>query len=59
MLFVKNEDLTPFCSYEMNKLRACGVVEKKKGMSFYRVTGTGWKWLWISYLQRCQGLEVP
>jgi len=27
--------------YEMNKLRVHGVVEKKKGMSFYKVTGTG------------------
>ena len=34
--------------YEMNKLRVRGIVEKNKGMSFYRVTGTGWKWLWIS-----------
>ena len=34
--------------YEMNKLRVRGIVEKKKGMSFYRVTGTGWKWLWVS-----------
>jgi len=32
----------------MNKLRVRGVVEKKKGRSFYRVTGTGWKWLWVS-----------
>jgi len=34
--------------YEMNKLRVRGIVEKNKGMSFYRVTGTGWKWLWVS-----------
>jgi len=34
--------------YEMNKLRVRGIVEKKKGMSFYRVTGTGWKWLRVS-----------
>ena len=34
--------------YEMNKLRARGIVEKKKSMSFYRVTDEGWKWLWLS-----------
>jgi len=34
--------------YELNKLRVRGIVEKKKSMSFYRVTGTGWKWLWVS-----------
>ena len=34
--------------YEMNKLRVRGIVEKKKSMSFYRVTDEGWKWLWLS-----------
>ena len=34
--------------YELNKLRVRGIVEKKKNMSFYRVTDTGWKWLWLS-----------
>ena len=34
--------------YEMNKLRVRGIVEKKKSISFYRVTDTGWKWLWLS-----------
>ena len=34
--------------YEMNKLRVRGIVEKKNSMSFYRVTDTGWKWLWLS-----------
>lgn len=34
--------------YEMNKLRVRGVVEKEKNKSFYRVTETGWKWLWLS-----------
>ena len=34
--------------YEMTKLRVRGIIKKKKGMSFYRVTGTGWKWLWVS-----------
>ena len=34
--------------YELNKLRVRGIVEKQKSMSFYRVTYTGWKWLWLS-----------
>ena len=34
--------------YELNKLRVRGIVEKKKSMSFYKVTVTGWKWLWVS-----------
>ena len=27
---------------------ARGVIKKQKGKSFYRVTETGWKWLWAS-----------
>jgi len=34
--------------YELRKLIVRGVVEKLKGQSFYRVTATGWKWLWAS-----------
>jgi hypothetical protein len=34
--------------YEMIKLRVRGIIEKKKSTSFYRVTDTGWKWLWVS-----------
>jgi hypothetical protein len=34
--------------YELNKLRVRDIVEKKKSMSFYRVTDSGWKWLWVS-----------
>lgn len=34
--------------YEMNKLGVRGIVEKKKSKSFYGVTDTGWKWLWLS-----------
>jgi len=32
----------------MNKLRVRGVVEKKKGKSFYMVTDISWRWLWLS-----------
>ena len=38
----------PQIRYELNKLRVRGIVEKKKSMSFYRVTDIGWKWLWVS-----------
>jgi len=31
--------------YEMNKLRVRGIVKKTENLSFYRVTGTGWKCL--------------
>ena len=34
--------------YEMVKLISRGVVKKQKNKSFYRVTPTGWKWLWAS-----------
>ena len=34
--------------YEMKKLVARGAIKKKKNKSFYRVTETGWKWLWAS-----------
>jgi hypothetical protein len=34
--------------YEMIKLRVRGIIEKKKSTSFYRVTDTGWKWLWVA-----------
>lgn len=34
--------------YEMKKLVARGAIKKQKNKSFYRVTETGWKWLWTS-----------
>jgi len=34
--------------YEMKKLVARGAIKKQKGKSFYRVTTSGWKWLWVS-----------
>ena len=34
--------------YEIKKLVARGAIQKQKGKSFYRVTETGWKWLWAS-----------
>jgi hypothetical protein len=33
--------------YEMNKLRARGIIEKIKNKSFYKVTPLGWKWMWL------------
>jgi hypothetical protein len=33
--------------YEMNKMKARDVISKPKNKSFYRVTETGWKWLWL------------
>jgi len=33
--------------YEMNKLRARGIIEKSKNKSFYTVTKTGFSWLWL------------
>ncbi|MEW6586639.1 MAG: hypothetical protein AB1442_13665 [Nitrospirota bacterium] len=33
--------------YEMNKLKARGVLEKAKHKSFYAVTKKGWTWLWL------------
>ncbi len=33
--------------YELRKLIASGFVEKKKGLSFYRVTDLGYKVLWV------------
>jgi len=32
----------------MKKLVARGAIKKQKSKSFYRVTETGWKWLWAS-----------
>jgi len=34
--------------YELVKLISRGAVQKQKNKSFYRVTPTGWKWLWAS-----------
>ena len=34
--------------YEMKKLMARGAIKKQKGKSFYRVTESRWKWLWVS-----------
>ena len=34
--------------YEIKKLVARGAIKKQKGKSFYRVTESGWKWLWAS-----------
>lgn len=34
--------------YEMKKLTVRGAIKKQKNKSFYRVTETGWKWLWTS-----------
>jgi hypothetical protein len=33
--------------YEMNKLRARGIIEKVKNKTFYKVTPLGWKWMWL------------
>ena len=33
--------------YEMNKMKAMEVISKPNNKSFYRVTETGWKWLWL------------
>ena len=33
--------------YEMNKLRARGIIEKIKNKAFYKVTSLGWKWIWL------------
>ncbi len=33
--------------YEMNKMKARYVISKPNNKSFYRVTETGWKWLWL------------
>uniref|UniRef100_A0A7C4W1U3 Uncharacterized protein n=1 Tax=Desulfatirhabdium butyrativorans TaxID=340467 RepID=A0A7C4W1U3_9BACT len=33
--------------YEMNKMKARDVISKSNYKSFYRVTKTGWKWLWL------------
>jgi hypothetical protein len=31
----------------MNKMKARDVISKSNNKSFYRVTETGWKWLWL------------
>jgi len=36
--------------YEMRKLLVRGIIEKRQGFNYYRVTKIGWKWLWISIL---------
>ncbi|MFZ3047107.1 MAG: hypothetical protein WA151_14440 [Desulfatirhabdiaceae bacterium] len=33
--------------YEMNKMKARDVISKSNNKSFYRVTKTGWKYLWL------------
>jgi len=38
--------------YEMNKLKARGVLSKANNKSFYMVTKKGWNWLW---LEICSG----
>lgn len=35
--------------YEMNKLRARGIIEKVKNKSFYVVTPSGWQWIWVEF----------
>jgi len=32
---------------EMNKMKAREIISKPNNKSFYRVTETGWKWLWL------------
>lgn len=39
--------------YEIRKLVVREVIEKQKNKSFYRVTDTGWKWLWASITSKC------
>lgn len=34
--------------YELNKMQAREVIKKQKGKSFYRVSGSGFAWLWAS-----------
>lgn len=36
--------------YEMRKLVVRGIVEKRQGTNYYRVTETGYKWLWVSIM---------
>lgn len=36
--------------YEMRKLLVRGIVEKCQGANYYRVTKTGYKWLWVSII---------
>lgn len=36
--------------YELRKLLVRGIIEKRQGANYYRVTKTGYKWLWISIL---------
>ena len=39
--------------YEMAKLRVRGIISKVKNQSFYVVTETGWKWLWLTICSEC------
>jgi hypothetical protein len=38
--------------YEMNKLKTRDVLEKSKNKSFYRVTDTGFKYMWLEICSR-------
>ena len=37
----------------MKKMVVRDAIKKQKGKSFYRVTETGWKWLWASITSKC------
>lgn len=64
----RSKDLKPYLSdhysnttnigYELRKLRVRGLIKKRQGSNYYRVTEFGYKWLWLMISEK-QHFSTP